>query len=72
MPATGELTENQQAVLDQIAGNLNPQYQRQQQTQKAAPKGYPPQSYVPQSYQEHVNPVQSQPTTGRGAARRRR
>jgi len=65
-PAGGELTPEQQNVLSQISGSLNPNQKRQQLV--PVQNGYPP--------RPSVIPARTQPQTAnpplRGAARRRR
>ncbi len=82
LPTTGELTDEQRALLNQIAGNLNPQQQALKQhttPQKvqASSQGYPPQAYVPQNYHQptlagHKSHATTNNTTSRRPARRRR
>jgi len=83
-----DLTTEQRNLLNQIAGNLNPQQvkqnqinQRQIQPQQhaqtgAAPSGYPVQAYTPQGYgpavQIQPRAAQAADYAARGAARRRR
>jgi len=82
-----DLTNEQRNLLNQIAGNLNPQQVKQNQvthTQARAPQnpaqapsGYPAQLYAPQGYgpagvQIQQRAAQSTDYASRGAARRRR
>jgi len=77
-PKTGELTNEQRALLNQISGNLNPHKQVASQPKPAPTRGYPPQAYTPQNYPQPPAPQtqhNAQPyanTAPRGAARRRR